>query len=460
VQPPTVLSRQAAKFSYEKSLFVRMQENYPQNVHLLSIQYRMHPAISAFPSREFYNSGLTDGKDMAELRRQPWHSSTIFGSYRFFNVAGSESRQKTSLINVEEAKMALALFMRLAEDFREINFDGRIGIVTPYRQQLGELKRVFQGKFGEKILTGVEFNTVDAFQGRERDIIIFSCVRAAEEGGVGFLSDVRRMNVGLTRAKSSLFILGNSKFLVRNHMWSRLVEDAKQRNFFTENVRRVFDRSSRTSKSAVLHSPPPQSPAPNRAPTGGAQQVAPHWDPMDIDLPETADPPLQKPPPPQSPSGNIPHLPPRLQQHTDSLRGPPQPRDVSQGTPMATDPRLQRQLPQGPLPRPDKPARQQQSRDEHITCHTCGQKGHRQINCPKNEHSYMNEHNAQIPGQRPPPPQLKRPAEFEDSSGNKRIHGVELSSSGPSRPSSINESSGNGSEQKKVSDATSDKVDQ
>src|SRR5687768_11326740 len=124
-----------------------MQENHPKRVHLLSIQYRMHPSISAFPSREFYESSLKDGDGMAELRKQPWHDSTVFGPYRFFNVAGSESRQKTSLINTEEASTALALFNRITTDFHDINFDGRIGIVTPYRQQLGELKRTFQKRY-------------------------------------------------------------------------------------------------------------------------------------------------------------------------------------------------------------------------------------------------------------------------------------------------------------------------
>ena len=80
---------------------------------------------------------------MEALRVQPWHNSTVFGPYRFFNVAGAESRQKTSLFNAEEARMAVALYARIKSDFTETNFDGRIGIVTPYKQQLGELKRIF-----------------------------------------------------------------------------------------------------------------------------------------------------------------------------------------------------------------------------------------------------------------------------------------------------------------------------
>ncbi|KAF8540202.1 SEN1 N terminal-domain-containing protein [Trichophaea hybrida] len=362
--PPTVLSRHAAKFSYEKSLFVRMQENYPRNVHLLSIQYRMHSAISAFPSREFYDSGLKDGDGMADLRRQPWHDSTVFGPYRFFNIAGLESRQKTSLINPEEARMALALFHRITEDFMEVNFDGRIGIVTPYREQLGELKRVFKSRYGEKILIGVEFNTVDAFQGRERDIIIFSCVRAAAEGGVGFLSDIRRMNVGLTRAKSSLFILGSSDFLVRNHMWKRLVEDAKERDVFTPNVRGLFDRS--TPRQGMENSRPNQVPQGPRGPSG-------------------------QPPPQQS-------------------------RDWAQ-----------------------PPPRTPQNKDGNITCHGCGMKGHRRVDCPKERRN----HDPQIPtlegATSPVPQQLKRSGDFDNNNNeppNKKIHAtnnnVSTAAGGPS----------------------------
>lgn len=318
---------------------------------------------------------------MAELRRQPWHDSSTFGPYRFFNVAGSESRQKTSLINQEEARTALALFSRITNDFPEINFDGRIGIVTPYRQQLGELKRTFQQRYGEKIFTGVEFNTVDAFQGRERDIIIFSCVRAAEEGGVGFLSDIRRMNVGLTRSKSSLFILGNSNFLVRNHMWKRLIEDAQARNMFTQNVHGLFNRSTRTSQRPGLPAPPPQMPPPP-APTHDANEVQATWDPMDID--------------------------------TD-----PPPKPVRQQGMQGSRPNRARER-QVPSPHP------QGNRDANIICHNCGLKGHRRHECP-NGRRYPNAPSA--------PQSLKRPAEPEYGGGAppvKRAHTADATASNSS----------------------------
>jgi senataxin len=86
--PPTVFSKEAARFQYEQSLFVRMQKNHEKDVHLLDTQYRMHPEISLFPSRTFYDGNLMDGGDMAGLRKQPWHQSMLLGPYRFFDVQG------------------------------------------------------------------------------------------------------------------------------------------------------------------------------------------------------------------------------------------------------------------------------------------------------------------------------------------------------------------------------------
>jgi senataxin len=108
---------------------------------------------------------------------------------------------------------------RLTSDFPDYNFQGKVGIITPYKSQLRELKSRFTTAYGANIVEDVEFNTTDAFQGRESEVIIFSCVRASPSGGVGFLSDIRRMNVGLTRAKSSLWVLGNSQSLVRGEFW-------------------------------------------------------------------------------------------------------------------------------------------------------------------------------------------------------------------------------------------------
>ncbi|TVY93187.1 putative ATP-dependent helicase [Lachnellula willkommii] len=233
--PPTVLSRSAQSFGYEQSLFVRMQKNHPNDVHLLDTQYRMHPEISKFPSQQFYNGRLVDGENMAILRKQPWHASTILGPYRFFDVKGVQTHGSGhSFINIPELNAAIGLYQRLKADYRTYDFSGKIGIIATYKAQLNELKARFASKFGEGIFDEIEFNTTDAFQGREREIIIFSCVRASITKGIGFLKDIRRMNVGLTRAKSSLWVLGDSRALKQGEFWNRLIEDSKARDRYTE----------------------------------------------------------------------------------------------------------------------------------------------------------------------------------------------------------------------------------
>ncbi|KAH7052362.1 tRNA-splicing endonuclease-like protein [Macrophomina phaseolina] len=255
--PPTVFSKEAARFQYEQSLFVRMQTNHPNDVHLLDTQYRMHPEISYFPSQTFYDGRLLDGADMAALREKPWHSSTLLAPYRFFDVQGQhQSAPKGhSLINIAEIDVAMALYSRLMNDFKDsVDLRGKIGIITPYKSQLRELKDRFARQYGDTVFEYVEFNTTDAYQGRESEIIIFSCVRASPAGGIGFLQDIRRMNVGLTRAKSSLWVLGNSQSLMRGQFWKLLVEDAQKRERYTTgDVRGMLRKHSSTFPAPKGH---------------------------------------------------------------------------------------------------------------------------------------------------------------------------------------------------------------
>ncbi|KAI9275791.1 AAA domain-containing protein [Phascolomyces articulosus] len=229
--PPTVLSQMAAKYSYEQSLFMRLQKNAPDNVYLLSIQYRMHPEISRFPSKLFYSSRLLDGPDMEVTTAAPWHSQEYFPPYRFYNVEDGMERTGygKSIYNTAEAEAAVTLVDMLANRLPNVKLAYRIGIITPYKQQLSHIKHRFEKRYGPKILDVIDFNTVDGFQGQEKDIIVFSCVRALSDRGIGFLADMRRMNVGLTRAKSSLFVLGHKSSLMRSEYWGDLVRDAIDR---------------------------------------------------------------------------------------------------------------------------------------------------------------------------------------------------------------------------------------
>lgn len=261
--PPTVLSQKAASFNYEESLFVRMQRNNPQSIYLLDVQYRMHPEISKFPSAQFYDSKLADGAGMLQLNQRPWHQDFPLSPYRFFDILSrhQQNERSKSFFNTSEARVALELVEKLMQILPSDNFKGRIGIISPYKEQIRTLRDTFLRKFGATIFNEIDFNTVDGFQGQEKEIIIMSCVRASEKGSVGFLSDVRRMNVALTRARTTLWILGNKTSLRRDKMWNKLITDAETRSCvtpaepgFLRNVKRLeFETYGLNSSNTTSH---------------------------------------------------------------------------------------------------------------------------------------------------------------------------------------------------------------
>ncbi|KAI0720479.1 SEN1 N terminal-domain-containing protein [Cerioporus squamosus] len=268
--PPTVKSQEACKLGYDQSLFVRLQKSQPDAVHLLSIQYRMHPDISQLPSNLFYDGRLRDGPDMAIKTQRAWHQHPKFGTYRFFSVeSGMEENTPGaghSLINRAECQVAVALYNRLVKDFSSSNLDFKVGVISMYRGQILELRRTFQQRFGEEVLHTVDFNTVDGFQGQEKDIIILSCVRAGPGlTSVGFLRDVRRMNVALTRAKASLFVLGNASTLERSDdIWRKIVENARSRSCLIKADPGYFTAPASYNKAPVQ--PPKRAKPPSAAP--------------------------------------------------------------------------------------------------------------------------------------------------------------------------------------------------
>ncbi|KAI8614903.1 AAA domain-containing protein [Chytriomyces sp. MP71] len=239
--PPTVLSPTAKKYGYENSLFQRIMGMYGDSVCLLSIQYRMHPDISVFPSAQFYSSKLLDADDMEKKCTADWHGHSNYPAYRFLNIGwGRELRERHSLYNPDEVAACVNFVAKLCASFPGISFASRIGVITPYRMQMLKIRDKFKERFGSSILDYVDINTIDAFQGREKDIIILSTVRAGLGQAIGFLRDKRRMNVALTRAKNSLYILGREVSLSNNDDWRALVEDCQARNMFFQLDRKEF----------------------------------------------------------------------------------------------------------------------------------------------------------------------------------------------------------------------------
>ena len=360
--PPTVLSQSAARFGYDQSLFVRMQQNYPDHVHLLDMQYRMHPLISSFPSQEFYEGRLEDAADMAALRFQPWHRSDLLGPYRFFDVRGTQEKghRGRSLVNTAELKAATQLYHLFRTKYSDIDPKGKIGIITPYKAQLQALRQRFTEIYGEVITDVVEFNTTDAFQGRECEIIIFSCVRASPTGGIGFMNDIRRMNVGLTRAKSSLWILGDSQALVQGEFWEKLIYDAKQRDLFTSGAILSRPETPGIETTMTLTSPYSSSPSIVPPPAPKAQR-----------LPAPA--PSSTPPaPPAHPASPVPHVSPpkelkRSNSDVDMSDAPtgPAAKRVSRALKQETDPAAMQVLGLSPPPRPLAPRNNHSKNDNN-----------------------------------------------------------------------------------------------
>jgi senataxin len=199
---------------------------------------------------------------MEQKTAQPWHQSQILGVYKFYDIRGTESRADKghSQYNQEEVQCALALYARLRKEFPAVGFDYRIGVIAMYRGQLTMLKNAFKERYGQSIWSKIDFNTVDGFQGQEKDIIILSCVRAGTSlNTIGFLADPRRVNVSITRSRSSLYILGHAGTLERSdELWKGIVADARTRNLLVP-VRFSLLASNINMSSSRFR--PPQQPS-------------------------------------------------------------------------------------------------------------------------------------------------------------------------------------------------------
>ncbi|XP_034914357.1 probable helicase MAGATAMA 3 isoform X1 [Populus alba] len=230
--PATVISPTAGKFGYGTSLFERFQRaGYP--VNMLKMQYRMHPEIRSFPSSEFYAEALQDADDLERRTTRDWHQYHCFGPFCFFDVhEGKESQPSGSgsWVNVDEVEFVLLLYHKLVTMYPELRSSSQFAIISPYRHQVKLFQDRFRDAFGQESKKFVDIQTVDGFQGREKDVAIFSCVRSNDDRRIGFVSDARRMNVGITRAKSSVLVVGSASTLRNDEHWNNLVESAEKRN--------------------------------------------------------------------------------------------------------------------------------------------------------------------------------------------------------------------------------------
>lgn len=232
---PVVMCKKAAKAGLSQSLFERLVVLGIRPFRL-EVQYRMHPELSQFPSNFFYEGSLQNGVRADERRLkidfpwpQPERPMFFLVTQGQEEIAGSGTSylNRTEAANVEKITTRF-LKCRVSPD--------QIGIITPYEGQRAYLVQYmqYQGSLHSKLYQEIEIASVDAFQGREKDIIIMSCVRSNEHQGIGFLNDPRRLNVALTRAKYGIIIVGNPKVLSKQPLWNHLLHFYKERKLLVE----------------------------------------------------------------------------------------------------------------------------------------------------------------------------------------------------------------------------------
>ena len=224
--PPTIISDRAGELS--KTLFEELIRMYPFKSQLLNIQYRMNSLLMKFPNEEFYNNGLksdssVDTIDINDILNSTQKEEALL----FIDTSDVDKEGEThlkdskSIINNLEAEIS----SKIVEDYLNIGVNEEdIGIISPYADQV----KIIQDK------TPVEVKTVDGFQGREKEIIIISTVRSNENGNIGFLKDLRRLNVAITRAKRKLIIIGNKNTLSTNPTYDRLIKFCDNQNLLVK----------------------------------------------------------------------------------------------------------------------------------------------------------------------------------------------------------------------------------
>ncbi|KAM3684523.1 hypothetical protein ACB098_11G053200 [Castanea mollissima] len=234
--PAMVKSKVSEKAEFGRSLFQRLVL-LGQKKELLNVQHRMHPSISLFPNRVFYENQILDGPNVKEGRHEKrFLQGNMFGSYSFINVAhGKEEFDNShSLKNMVEVAVASEIVASLFKESVCTKKKVKVGIISPYKAQvyaIGEKLKNYSADSNDDF--SISIRSVDGFQGGEEDVIIVSTVRCNMNGVVGFLKNRQRANVALTRARHCLWILGNEATLIKRcTIWKDLVIDAKKRGCF------------------------------------------------------------------------------------------------------------------------------------------------------------------------------------------------------------------------------------
>lgn len=242
--PPTVKSMQAQKDGLSISLFEKCMQRIPQMSSMLDTQYRMNKKIMQFSSEQFYNNELKAHSSVQYhiLGIKPDSPDLLTRPFALIDTAGCgfDEQQKSnskSLCNPKEAELLLSyltlLFRALEQEQLHQVADYSIGIISPYKSQVGLLKEMASSfELIQRYRPNISIHTVDGFQGQERDIVAMSLVRSNEKSEIGFLKDIRRTNVAMTRAKKKLVMFGDSATFGNHPFYKDLLTYAENNNAY------------------------------------------------------------------------------------------------------------------------------------------------------------------------------------------------------------------------------------
>lgn len=226
--PPTIKCMEAARGGLDRTMLQRLQGKWPECVTMLTTQYRMHEDIMRFPSRWFYRDKLQAAPEVSHRNILELDSAMTWVDTCNLETGESQAPERFGRLNRTEAEL---LVDQLQEYVNRIGVERVLeesidfGLISPYRVQVQYIRRLIRGnRFFAPLRHLITIHTVDGFQGQERDVIFISLVRANEEGDIGFLRDLRRMNVAITRARMKLVILGDSSTLTRHTFYKALHE--------------------------------------------------------------------------------------------------------------------------------------------------------------------------------------------------------------------------------------------
>ena len=223
--PPTVKSIAALKAGLGKTLMERIVEQKPEVVTLLRMQYRMNEEIMRFSSDWFYGNQVESAPEVKYRSILDLDVPMEWIDYRFQEEFVGESFGRINKAEAELTLMTLQEYFERIGKTRVLNERLDVGVISPYRAQVQYLRSQLKKKeYFKPFRHLITVNTVDGFQGQERDIIVISLVRSNDEGQRGFLRDLRRMNVAITRARMKLIILGDAQTMTRHPFYRRLYE--------------------------------------------------------------------------------------------------------------------------------------------------------------------------------------------------------------------------------------------